>query len=207
MQRLFTLAQEPHSFDAHFFIGSLAHVVDRQGSDGDCGEGFHLDTCLSDCGDGARDVDGFALKFELNLNFTEWKLVTEGDEMLRLLGCLDAGDACDAEYVAFADLVAADEAERARCELDSPYGRGFAPKWRLGGHIHHGGFSFAIDMSELWHGVLAADGDHAAVRLVVVAKIMFLGLASNNVLKKGGQGRVVTTTAQHAAKIELKIAA
>lgn len=195
LQRCFCLAQESYSFDLHFFIGGFAHVIDRQGRDGDGGEGFHLDTCLSDRGDRAHDMDGFALKLEFNLNFTEWKLVAEGDEMLRLFGCLDASDACDAEHVAFADLVAADEAERARCELDSSCSLGFASQWGLGGHIHHGRFSFAVDMCELWHGVLAADGDHAAVGLVVVAKIMFLGLASNDVLEKCCQGCVVAAVA------------
>jgi hypothetical protein len=84
-------------------IHRLAHVVDGEQGDGHRGEGLHFNPGLTGAfgGGGAAHAVGFAFDREFHSHACEPDRVAQRDQVAGLFGGHDAGQAGDAEDVAF----------------------------------------------------------------------------------------------------------
>ena len=89
--------------DCHSAIDRLRHVVDGEERRGSCDERFHLDACSLDCSRQSLNTNAgqCIVERELHLQIGQRYLMTERDSVRRSLRRHDAGNASDAEHIAF----------------------------------------------------------------------------------------------------------
>ena len=100
--------QQLHVGNRHAPVNGFAHVVDGEQGDLDGGEGFHFDAGgadglyrggAGDAGHAGGRVDGAGLKLDGDTG--QRQRVAQGNEVAGFFGGHDAGDAGNAEHVAF----------------------------------------------------------------------------------------------------------
>ncbi len=109
--------------DADGLVERLGHVVDGERGDGRGGEGLHLDAGVGDGRGVARDGDAPSSPWRY-VHEAERERVAHGDELRCALGGLDAGEACDLEWIALG--IFGQGLEDGRGELDEGGGDGLA---------------------------------------------------------------------------------
>ena len=89
--------------DFHAFVDGFAHIVDGQQGNADGMKCFHFDSGLAGYLDGRFGLNGaFAGQHrEVNTAFGNGQWMAERDDRTRGFGGHDAGDAGDAEHIAF----------------------------------------------------------------------------------------------------------
>ena len=126
------LFHHAHVVDGHAAVHGLAHVVDGEQGHLHGGEGFHLYAGGADgfhsCGTKyARSARlACAGSFKFNSNTGQRQRVAQRDEIAGFLGGHDAGDACDAQHVAFFGGAGFDEGQGGGQHFDAAAGDGDA---------------------------------------------------------------------------------
>jgi hypothetical protein len=91
--------------------------------------------------------------------------VAQRDEVAGFLGGHDAGDAGDAQHVAFFGVAGFDEGQGGGQHFDAAAGDGDAVRGGLGGHVHHVGLALGVKVGEpvigeyvqgIWQPLMAA---------------------------------------------------
>ena len=77
--------------------------------------------------------------------------MTKGDELCRLFRCLNSGDPCGREDIAFGDLIRCDQVKRFPLEANVPPCNCSAPCKRLRRDINHLCPAISVNVSELFH--------------------------------------------------------
>jgi hypothetical protein len=157
--------------DAHLLINRFAHVVNREQRDGYTGERFHFHAGLRDRSRSASDFGRVARRDDVDLHLADRQDVTKRNKLCGLFGGLDSGDSRGGKHIPFRDLILGNKIERFALKLDLPLGDRSADAQRFGGDIDHLRAAIMADVRETSHRS-AADGDHLAVRLIIVAKIV-----------------------------------
>ena len=148
------LFHHAHIVDGHAPVHGLAHVVDgEQGHLHGC-EGFHLyaggadgfHRCSTKYADSAQLVCAGSCKF--NSNAGQRQRVAQRDEVAGFLGRHDAGDAGDAQHVAFFGVAGFDEGQGGGQHFDAAAGDGDAVRGGLGGHVDHVGLALGVKVGE-----------------------------------------------------------
>ncbi len=100
------LFQQANTLDMHAAIHSLAHVIDRQETDTDASQGFHLDTRLADRlgRQPAPDAACLAVMLEVHGHARQRQWMAQRNELVRTLGCLDSRDAGHTQHVTLGRL-------------------------------------------------------------------------------------------------------
>ena len=145
------LLQHAYIGDGHPPVHGLAHVVDGKQRDLHGGECFHLDPGRADRLDRglAQHLRIRACRHdETQRHAREGQRVTERDQVAGFLGGHDAGDARNAEHVAFFGSARLDQRQGRSQHLDAtdrdghPVGRG------LGADIDHVGLAPGIEVGQ-----------------------------------------------------------
>ncbi len=97
------LFQQGHAVDGHAAVHGFAHVINREQSDLHGGQGFHLDARLADgFGGGGADHGRLgAQDLKLNRHTGQANWMTQRDQLAGFLGAHDAGNAGNAQHIAF----------------------------------------------------------------------------------------------------------
>ena len=152
------LFHHAHVVDGHAAVHGLAHVVNGEQGHLHGGEGFHLDAGGADGFDGCgtkydRTVrSACASSFKFNSNPGQRQRVAQRDEVAGFLGGHDAGDAGDAQHVAFFGVAGFDEGQGGGQHFDAAAGDGDAVRGGLGGHVDHVGLALGVKVGECGHG-------------------------------------------------------
>ena len=126
------LFHHAHVVDGHAAVHGLAHVVDGEQGHLDGGEGFHLYAGGADGfhGCGTKYACSvrltYADSFEFNSDADQRQGVAQRDEVAGFLGGHDAGDAGDAQHVAFFGGAGFDEGKGGGQHFDAAAGDGDA---------------------------------------------------------------------------------
>jgi hypothetical protein len=145
----------------HAAVHRLAHVVDGQQRDLDGGQGFHFDAGRADglhrgAADDVGGVCGVGLHgLEFDGHPCECERVAQGDQVAGFLGGLDAGDAGDAEHIAFLGGARFNDGQRRGMHVDAATGDGGTVRAGLGRDIDHVGLALCVKMGQ---GVHCGDG-------------------------------------------------
>src|SRR5579859_6947803 len=142
--------------DDHLLVDSLAHVVDRERSNGHGGQGFHFDAGLGgDSGDGfdvERDRLGMVWlelgEVEMHFDALDGKRMAEGDEVATSLGGHDPGNASGIEDLTLGGFFFGDGAEGGGGQRDIAFGDGLPSSGGFGPDVDHSGLAFIIEMAE-----------------------------------------------------------
>src|SRR5260221_5019675 len=124
--------------DAHPAIDRLAHVIDGKRSDGDGGQGLHLDAGAARELAGGSDIDGVALRVaaQLDADRAEREGMAERNEIGRVLRSHDAGEPRHGEHVALLDAARHDALERRLRHQYAARGGGDTLALRLAGDVY-----------------------------------------------------------------------
>lgn len=156
-----------HIGNGHASVCGLAHVVDGQQRYLYCSKGFHLHS-----GRPKRFGGGGALYgalggagCQLHGHARERQRMTQGNQVAGLLRCLDAGNARNAQHVAFFRGTGLDDRQRGRQHLDATGGNRDPVGGWLGADVHHVGLTFGVEVGERWWGRGAGAGHWEMVAL------------------------------------------
>ena len=152
------LFHHAHVVDGHAAVHGLAHVVDGEQGNLHGGEGFHFHAggaygfhgCRAKYADGARLV--CVGRFKFNSNAGQCQRVAQRNQVAGFLGGHDAGDAGNAQHVAFLGGAGFDEGQGGGQHVDAAAGDGDAVRGGLGGHVNHVGLALGVKVGECGHG-------------------------------------------------------
>jgi len=167
----------------HLFVHCFAHVVDGEQCDGDAGERFHLHSGLRNSACCASYFRAIVCRDNIDLDLAQRQSVAERNELGSLFGALNACDARGRKDVALRDLIICDQVERFALKPDFPRRNRRPRTERFGRDIDHLRSAIRANVREALHDS-AADCDHFAARLVIVAKIVLLRLSIDHVEKE-----------------------
>ena len=148
----------PHVVDGHAAVHGFAHVVDGEQGYLHGGEGFHFHAGGSDgfygcCTKYACSARlSCACSFEFDSNTGQCQRMAQRDEVAGFLGGHDAGDAGNAQHVAFFGGAGFDEGQGGGQHFDAAAGDGDAVRSGLGGHVDHVGLALGVKVGECGHG-------------------------------------------------------
>ncbi len=142
------LLQHPHLADHHAAVSGLAHVVDGEQGDLHGAQGFHFDAggAHGFHGGGALNSSGFQL--EGHGHAGDGQGVAQGNQVAGFFGGLNAGDAGDAQHVAFFGSALGDQRLGAGQHADAAGGHGHPVGMGLGGHVDHVGLALGVKMGQ-----------------------------------------------------------
>src|SRR5947207_15249255 len=126
--------------------------------------------------------------------------------MRSLLGGLNTGKPRGRKDVALRDLIICDQVERFALKPDFPRRNRRPRTERFGRDIDHLRSAIRANVREALHDS-AADCDHFAARLVIVAKIVLLRLSINNVQEKLFEFLITRAGSKWFHNIKLEITA
>ena len=90
--------------------------------------------------------------FEINSNPGQCQRVAQGDQFAGFLGRHDAGDAGNAQHVAFLAVPDFNDRQRGGQHFNAATGDADAVRGGLAGHIHHVGLALGVEMGEGRYG-------------------------------------------------------
>ena len=160
------LFHHAHVVDGHAAVHGLAHVVDGEQGHLHGGEGFHLDAGLAYGFDGCSAIYaasarlGCASSFEFDSNAGQRQRVAQGNQVAGFFGALNAGDAGNAQHVAFFGVARFDQRQCGGQHLDASASDGDAVGGRFGGNVDHVGLALGVKVGKCRHGGgrVGADG-------------------------------------------------
>src|SRR4030095_11478638 len=190
----------------HLFIDRLAHVVNSEQRDGHADQGFHFYSGLCDGLCSTFHFCSFVRRNNVDFNIPERERVTEWNQLRSLFCSLNTGDPRSREDVPLCDLILCDQFKCCSLELNLSTRNRPSLTHRLCRYIDHLRPAVTANVSESLH-LLAADGNHPAIWLVVIPKVVLLRLSIDNVQEELFQLSVAGTGPQRFHNIELQIAA
>ena len=149
------LLQHPHIRHHHAAVDCLAHVVNRQQADLDCGQCFHFHSGFAECFHlrAAVDAGCCSVDVEFDRDAGQCQRMAQRDQVAGAFGCHDGGNAGNAEHVAFFGTTALDDVERGRLHPNGAAGDGDAMGFIFGADIDHVGLAGAVEVGEFCGGV------------------------------------------------------
>ena len=135
----------------HPLVHGLAHIVDGQQGRGNAGQSLHLHAGDTGGLDGAEGFHGLPLRQEpeIHAHLGQGQRMTEGDQLAGALGGHDAGDAGDAQHIAFLDGAALHSGKGLRVHGDDAVGHSLPEGDGLFAHVHHHGVAGGIEMGQI----------------------------------------------------------
>src|SRR4051794_18602503 len=142
------LLPKPQLTDDHAAVGRLAHVIDRERSDGARVKRFHLHARAVNRVDVGLDGDLVVEDLEVDVDGADEQRMAQRDHVRRALGRLDAGDAGDGEHVTLFDLTVGDGRGGLGLHHDDAARNGATMRRLLGCDVDHPGASEWVQMGE-----------------------------------------------------------
>jgi hypothetical protein len=177
------LAEQPNIANLHFFIDSLAHVVNGEQGDGGADECFHFHSRLRDGLRGTFHLRSFVRRNNIDFNIREREGVAERNQLRSLLCSLNAGDPRSCEDIPLGDLIFCNQFKCCSLELNLSTGNRSSRTHWLRRYVDHLRTTIPADMREALHS-LATDGNHPAIWLIVIPKVVLLRFSIDNVQKE-----------------------
>lgn len=135
------LMQQSHLAHHNLMTQGLAHVVNGQRRHGNRHQRFHLHTGLPSgfCGGLEDDFMRGVVAAMSDADHVQGNVVTQGNEVPRLLGSGDTGDFGRGQHVTFLDLIGLNFCKNFSADADSGLRDGAAVGDGFFGHGDHGG--------------------------------------------------------------------